>query len=244
MHRLHVLKVPTTLVGYTLATSLFPYTHYADAGHDPLIEVVGGEKEIMLRCRDVAKLHPNYQSHPRNRLDIYMPGDAAFNLALDIVAFTGARSVPELAAVDPEAYRRGPQTLPKIQATRRASCSRARATIAGIRVHSGPTPVYVDNETPNEGHVEMKGPEIHLGIPLNEVDGVFDPSSVRNSGLWQSPSMRTFSPRTDAILDRPAPTTPIDVEIVFGTEAAAVFAACLLAAARSDQLSTAAPAWS
>ncbi len=172
-HRIHVIKVPTT------DRTLFPYSHYADAGHDPRLQVKAEGTDVVLECDDVFKLKPNVQQRPLNRIDIYLPGDAAEALALDIVALAGPGDVPALAGVDPEASRQGRQTLPVIRETRAVSYKRAGAQVAGMTAAGENGTVYVDNELPNEGHFEMKGPEIHLGIPLDSVRGTMDLSTTR-----------------------------------------------------------------
>lgn len=227
-HRLHVLKISTDRASAVFADNLFPYTHYRDPGHDPTIVVMRAAAGFGLCCVDRVKLHPNYMTRPQNRADIYMPGDAAVSLAAEIVSLTGPGPVPALAAVDPDAFRRGPQTLPRILRTRMASCSGFRATVAGCIVTSGRTPVYVDNEAPREGHVEMIGPEVHLGIRLAGVQGRLDPGAVRDAGAWQAASSRPSFGRREGIVDRPAPTAEMTVEIAFDMDEGAVLAACLL----------------
>lgn len=229
-HRLHVLKIPTDRASLVFADNLFPYTHYRDPGHDPRIEAVPAGAGVVLRCVDRIKLHPNYMCRPQNRADIYMPGDAATALAMDIVAVTGPGPVPELAAVDPDAFRRGPQTLPRILRTRMAACSGFRATVAGCVIASGRTPVYVDNEVPREGHVEMIGPEVHLGIRLAGVHGRLDLGAVHDAAAWQAAAGRPSLERREGIVDRPAPTAELTVEIAFDMDEGAVLAACLLKA--------------
>ena len=115
-HRLHVLKVPTTRSSASMAENLFPYTHYADPGHDPTVVVEQEGSIVILRCRDRMKLKHNYMTRPANRLDVYMPGTGAAALAVDIVNITGPGNVAELAAVDPEAF------LPYIREARQVRC--------------------------------------------------------------------------------------------------------------------------
>ena len=49
LRRVHVVKVPTTV------SEVFPYSHYADEGHDPKIEAVRTGNEIVLTCSDLFK---------------------------------------------------------------------------------------------------------------------------------------------------------------------------------------------
>ncbi len=105
-HRLHVLKIPTTWQSDVFEENLFPYTHYSDAGHNPRMTVHAEGEQVLLRCSDRVKLHPNYAQTLRNRADIYMPGNGAAGLALAIIAITGPGDVAELANVDPEGAAR------------------------------------------------------------------------------------------------------------------------------------------
>jgi hypothetical protein len=165
LHRLHVIKIPTS------NKDVFPYSHYADEGHDPKLYIESKEDEIRLVCEDLFKLKPNVQKSPRTRVDIYAPGDAALELATEIIKIFGEGQVAERSEVNPNDYRRGPQTLPLIDESRRIQHNRTIFEIAGITVESNKGAVYIDRERPNEGHIEMRGPEIHIGIPLNSVKG-------------------------------------------------------------------------
>lgn len=171
--RAHVVKVPTT------TKILFPYSHYADEGHNPLLGATMEEANLVIACEDLFKLKPNVQANPRTRVDIYMPGRAAMELGVDIVEIFGAGNIAELAQVDPEAFRSGPQTLPRIHETRRVRHSGTNMSIAGFRIWGDQGPVYIDRESPNEGHIEMQGPEVHIGIPLQHIHGELDLSQIR-----------------------------------------------------------------
>lgn len=163
--RLHVVKVPTKL------RSLFPYTHYADNGHDPKLVCHYDEEMLTLECVDLFKLKPNVQSKPRNRVDIYMPGEAALKLGVQIISLYGKGEIAALSNIDPNLFRKGPQTLPRIDESRRVRHKYSEMIIAGFKVVGESGPVYVDIERPSEGHIEMKGPEVHIGVPLSSVDG-------------------------------------------------------------------------
>ena len=171
-HQLHVAKVPTS------NPQLFPYSHYADAGHNPQLQVEEIADGIRLVCSDLFKLKPNVQQNPRTRIDLYMPGESAASLGADILAVVGAGNIAELAQVDPEAFRSGPQALPVINEARRVSHSGADVEIAGYLVAGRPGSVYLDQEAPSEGHIEMRGPEVHIGVPLTEVTGDLDTHRV------------------------------------------------------------------
>lgn len=173
--RIHVVKVPTRL------DNLFPYSHYADEGHDPFLDPKIENDRLILVCEDLFKLKPNVQTSPRLRIDIYIPGQAALGLGVDIVEVFGPGNIAELANVNPEDFRRGPQTLPRIDEARKVRFAHASMSIAGFNISGGPGNVYIDRERPNEGHIEMQGPEVHLGLPLNpaNIQGNLDMSLVQ-----------------------------------------------------------------
>jgi hypothetical protein len=177
--RAHVIKVPTT------NRSIFPYSHYSDEGHDPMLSVRLEGTQIILTCEDLFKLKPNVQHNPKLRMDIYLPGYSGLNLGNDILALVGGGNIAELTTVDPEDYREGPQTLPLIDEARRVSHSRAVMNIAGYSIEGNAGSVYMDRERPNEGHIEMVGPEIHLGIPLTRVRGNLDLPQTRTLNVPQ-----------------------------------------------------------
>lgn len=172
--RLHVVKVPTII------DNLFPYSHYSDVDHNPMLSVSLLGDQVILTCNDLFKLKPNVQQNRKIRIDIYMPGFAGFELGNDILALVGIGNIAELAPVDPEAFRVGPQTLPLIDETRRVRHQLTEMRIAGCLIQGNPGPIYIDRERPNEGHIEMVGPEIHLGIPLTNVRGTIDITQTRN----------------------------------------------------------------
>lgn len=177
---MHVVKVPTS------NRDLFPYTHYMDEGHHPLMTVSANQDEIVLNCRDWFKLKPNVQQAPRIRMDIYMPGGAGLLIAKEISRAIGEGEIAELSSVNPEDYRDGPQTLPKIDESRKVQHVGATIIIAGFQVDSPSGDIFIDMERPNEGHIEMKGPEIHLGIPLEEIWGELDKVQIRRYIIPQS----------------------------------------------------------
>lgn len=162
-HRIHVIKVPTT------RGDLFPYSHYADQGHDPMLEVLF-DHELCLTCTDLFKLKPNIQSYPKDRIDIYVPYSAAASISDEIASYFGLGQLAHRSATSPEAFRQGSQTLPLIGGSRFIPYSWARVEIAGYTVTKNDPlqkqRVYIDQEWPNEGHIEMKGPEVHLGVDL------------------------------------------------------------------------------
>jgi hypothetical protein len=108
-----------------------------------------------------------------------MPATSALEIGSDILSIFGAGNIAELASVDPEDFRAGPQTLPRISEARRVRHSHTEMTIAGYLIQGGPGPMYLDRESPAEEHIEMQGPEVHIGIPLERVSGKLDESAIR-----------------------------------------------------------------
>lgn len=180
LRRVHVIKVPTN------NRNVFPYSHYSDEGHNPLISAQLWNDHVILTCEDLFKLKPNVQQNPRTRVDIYMPGNAGLELGNDLLALVGAGNIAELTSVNPEDFRNGPQTLPLIDEARRVSHRRTEMNIASCTITGNQGPVYMDRERPNEGHIEMVGPEIHLGIPLSNVIGNIDLTETREYNVPES----------------------------------------------------------
>lgn len=167
--RLHVIKVPTN------NQRIFPYSHYNDVGHDPyIIAQLNDRNDVILTCQDIFKLKPNVQVNPKTRVDIYMPGLTGMELGNDILRLVGVGNIAELSNVNPEDFRKGPQTLPLIDESRSVRHQNTNMNIAGTSISGEFGSVYIDRERPNEGHIEMKGPEIHIGIPLLNVFGSID----------------------------------------------------------------------
>lgn len=214
-HRVHLVKVPTHVKG------LFLYSHYSDVGHDPFLEVERTNDGVRLSCSDLFKFKPNVQRSPRTRIDVYIPGSAATGLGADILSIVGRGRVAEVSTVDPEDFRAGPQSLPVITESRRLRHDGARAVVAGLVVASDGGSVFLDQEAPNEGHVEMQGPEVHIGVPLEGVYGKFEPEAVTRVAV-PAGELRVAGERN------PLPKAPGDVEITFTRVAAADLAVTLL----------------
>lgn len=56
--------------------------------------------------------------------------------------------------------------------------------IAGSVIYGKAGTVYLDRERPAEGHTEMVGSEVHLGIPLSNVEGPLNENQI---GMYQVP---------------------------------------------------------
>jgi hypothetical protein len=173
--RIHVVKVPTT------KRNFFPYSHYADDGHNPLMTTRNQNNQLIIECNEIFKLKPNVQAQPKNRIDIYIPHNAALEIGYDIIMMFGPGNIAEIANVNPEAYRVGPQTLPLIDETRTVRYISSDVSVGGFNVSGTNGSIYIDMERPNDGHIEMQGPEVHIGIPLSNV--VFN--GILNENLVQ-----------------------------------------------------------
>lgn len=163
--RVHVLKIPTT------NPNIFPYTHFSDKDHDPYLEVSNEKGYLVLTCTDLFKLKPNVQVKPKNRVDLYMPHNSAIEIGNEINKLFGTGNIADTSNVNPELSRKGPQTLPLIEETRSIKYAKTQMNIADCRIEGLRGTVYIDRELPNEGHIEMKGKEIHMGIPLQYILG-------------------------------------------------------------------------
>lgn len=159
-HRIHVIQIPTT------QNSLFPYSHYADQGHDPYLTVFWDSGILYLKCEDLFKLKPNIQRSPRDRIDIYIPHNAAVSLGTEISGYVGTGMLAGDSGTDPERFRRGRQTLPLMDSSKSLYYDTAYVSIAGYTLSQNFGRVFMEPERPNTGHIEMKGPEVHLGFDL------------------------------------------------------------------------------
>lgn len=173
--RLHVVKVPSQ------DQTFFPYLHFADAeSAGPLLELLLNESnsEVLIRVVGAAKLKPNIQTNPKLRIDIYGPHTTALRMAEAmkanlIGAGVGLASTPD----NPEKSRIGPQTLPLIDKQYKVPLADAEGGCSGF-IFSGSKCLYFDHERPNDGHIEMAGPEMHIGVPLRNLAGANDPKLI------------------------------------------------------------------
>ncbi len=175
-HRIHVIAIPTTQEG------LFPYSHYADQGHDPYLTVFCDSGMLYLKCEDLFKLKPNVQRSPRDRIDIYIPYNAAVSLGTEISRYVGTGMLAGDSGTDPEQFRQGVQTLPRIDSSKSLYYDGADVSIAGYALSQNSRRVYIEQERPDMGHIEMKVPEVHLGLDLRgcAITGRKDPSLVQS----------------------------------------------------------------
>lgn len=179
LHQLHVIKV------LTKELSFLPYSHYRDEGHNPHLEIKSDGTNLVLECNDLFKLKNNYQSNPQNRMDIYMPYYTALNLGTEILRMFGEGKLAQISWSDPDAFRKGPQTLPLIEESRQLEYLRAGMKIGEQMIYNElGGRIFVDREKPNAGHVEMEMPEVHLGLELNfpKIPGCIDKEGKKSYG--------------------------------------------------------------
>lgn len=173
--RLHVVKVPSQ------DETFFPYLHFADAeSAGPMLELLINDTktEVFIRVAGAAKLKPNVQKNPKLRIDVYGPHTTALRLATAIKAnLVGTGTVLVTTSENPEKSRIGPQTLPLIDKKYKVPLAGATGSCSGF-FFSEAKCLYFDHERPNDGHVEMAGPEMHIGVPLLQLVGAFDPNLV------------------------------------------------------------------
>lgn len=172
--RIHIIKMPTN------TGELFPYSHYNDKNHDPYLVVDKEDDKLVMICEDSFKLKPNVQRKKLTRVDIYIPKYAALQLGDDIKEYFGEGIMADNNSINPENYRIGEQTLPIIMDSKQIKYCNARFDIAGFTVEGVNKNIYIDLENPNMGHREMIEQEIHLGIPLEKVNGI-----LNNEMVWK-----------------------------------------------------------
>jgi len=217
--KLHVVKVPTT------APALFPYSHYRDMhSAGPLVEVWCDDTAdvFSLRVSALAKLKPNVQSSPKLRIDIYAPPSTGLDIANQVLRYSNRAGIAaKQAGVDPETARQGPQTLPIISGTYKVPITRIHGSCAGY-VFSEADTMYYDREEPAPEHVEMVGPEMHLGIPMQSLGG------ARNERLMVEHVVPEGEVRV-AGENNPVTFAPLSVLIILSGTQAVNFAATVRA---------------
>lgn len=162
--RVHVVKVMTGDDDWIL------YSHFSDEGHNPTLSIARittGQygPGLYLHFHDLCKLKPNFQQRRLRRLDVYMPPATATAIRSFILDSFGSAETLTRALTDPGAFVGGPGVLPKIHDSFIAEASLAVATGSSFRAARRPARVFLDHETPAEGHIEMQGSELHLGVP-------------------------------------------------------------------------------
>lgn len=179
LDRLHLAKVPSINQGF------FAYCHFNDANsRGPILSVYfnHNEQKVRLFINGLTKLKPNTQQSPRTRIDIYMSVETGCEISRHIQEICNNLNINGVALgqanVNPEAARMGPQALPIIQQQYTIDILNAYGYCAGYNF-GGATRMYFDHERPNDNHIEMIGEERHLGIPLSNINGLEDATSIQ-----------------------------------------------------------------
>jgi len=215
--KLHLAKVPS------VNRSFFPYCHFNDRDSSgPYLDVLFDKisRNVQLLIYGDAKLKPNIQKSPRNRIDIYMSVDTAATISQSLKKLcheskTLGQALSE-TNVDPEASRAGPQTLPQIEKQYKATVSNIHGTCGGYSF-SKATTIYLDHEKPDTNHVEMVGEERHLGIPFYQLSGEEDTNLISLRDVPES-ELRVQGERN------PVKFTKLNISIIMSLEQACNFA--------------------
>lgn len=151
------------------------YCHAEDRDHAPFLVVERGKRGIYIKCfSQLYKVKANPQS--KNRVDIYMAVAAAKALGAALIeAADGDAEEWKVPGVDPGANASGRMKLPEIVWTRSGRFIHAAVRIrSGTRMHREGGTMYVELERPDESHIKMKEPEIHVGLALSRPEGNHD----------------------------------------------------------------------
>lgn len=215
--RVHVVKVPST------EQDFFPYSHFADEhSAGPVLELfMDGLSGGYLRVSGLAKLKPNFQTNPKLRIDLYGPHHGLINIANSIIHVFGHGDKREQAAVDPEKYRLGPQTLPVIEQQYRLAVSNVEGKCYKY-FFTGAQSVYFDHEFPKSDHIEMKGKEFHLGIPLKSITKL---DSNLGTVEHNVPEVELRKPHIES---NPVTFSPLTIRISFTADELRDFASTVL----------------
>lgn len=214
--RIHVVKVPSK------NPSFFPYSHFRDEhAAGPILEAHYSMEQSILTLRIVglAKLKPNIQVNPKLRIDIYGPHSTLHNLATHITRNLGAGVGAASAAVNPERARKGHQTLPRIDQQYIIEITSVHGICAGF-TFSGANKFYLDHERPADGHIEMIGPEFHIGIPLQTLSGAREEDII----ICQDVPEDELRVKGET---NPVPFAPFEIQITLGAGQARKFAATI-----------------
>jgi len=176
--RVHVFKIMTGEDPWIL------YSHFSDQGHNPTMTAAvlqGGEYDgaLYLHIFDICKLKPNFQERKLLRLDIYVPTTTAIALERFIAATFGHGQGLDRTTADPGDYVGGPGVLPEMHGSFQGRAASVLAQGSRFEASSRAARVFLDNEAPAEGHIEMQGPELHMGVPdLTQVSTVAQASAT------------------------------------------------------------------
>ncbi len=216
--RVHVIKIMTGRDPWIL------YSHFSDRDHNPTITAAvcdGGEYDgnLYLRIADICKLKPNFQNRQLLRLDVYVPTTTAQALEKFIATNLGHAEALGHAAANPGDYVTGAGILPKMGQSFQACAALVLAEGSQFRALGESSRVFLDEESPAEGHVEMQGSELHIGVPdLKQI-----------SSVAQGAATQTEVPSTELKRDQANPVYKAqgDIHLVFNSEQSMRIAATL-----------------
>lgn len=223
-YRIHVIKVPTGVKKDNETDEgdeFFPYSHYNDFNHDPNFIPIIYKNFFILKCEDNFKLKPNVQKKPRNRVDIYMPIISAIEISQFIISNFGHGNVAGSSLINPEDYRSGDQTLPIINGSKMLKNIMCKVNIGGYTMKNKNATMFIDDEEPNEGHIEMQGQELHLGILMPYPSGKLDNSKIFRENVPYS-ELRVHGE------NNPIKKSKGSVELIFTDKVSKNFASTLL----------------
>ncbi|MDO9010356.1 MAG: hypothetical protein Q7U78_00910 [Gallionella sp.] len=163
------------------------YCHSSDKDHAPslLLEKVGAL--VIIRARHMyykIKLNPQ----TKNRVDIYMSILQANVLGIELEKIAQTNSPQQMinSKATPSTNAKGNMKLPNILWQKWG-----RYVRVAVRVETGtyfPQRMggnfYIDLESPDDSHIKMTETEIHIGIDLNEPQGIH---SLQNAELVEVP---------------------------------------------------------
>jgi hypothetical protein len=121
---------------------------------------------ITLLCKDLFKVKENFQSNPKNRVDIYIPVSSANQLADKITEICGSEEVASNNYTDPNNYNKGFRDIPKIQKASKDLYKTAKFEIYREKVLGNSYYVFINHESPKGSFNTMNSNEIHIAIGL------------------------------------------------------------------------------
>ncbi|MBE1162785.1 hypothetical protein [Dyella acidiphila] len=155
------------------------YSNAVDVGHSPGLSVTSIDNgNIALYDKDILfKVKKNPPTQTKNRVDIYMSLESACNLAGELARFTVNVQpvVWPLFRGDPNKNAGGRMKLPGIISSYSSRGVRVIARVSsGVSMQQENCYVNIDIEVPADGHIMMKGTELHIGVSLDPPKGAHD----------------------------------------------------------------------
>ena len=220
-YRVHILRISVSRTGPDPDHSLRWYTRHGDPGNDPRLVLLRDQDSIVVRCSDRFRLDPDDTKKAVNRVDLYLPGDSAAAMAMEIGRMAAYGDTAGSAGI-----HSGMARLPQV------SCEGFAASISGCAIAGGRAGLFVDVVYPRGSRMEMSAPDIHLGLRLEHVSGRIDRTLYQDLHLWKSPGRRQSAGKSGDVTLHPAPAAIGLVEFRFERAQAARLAACLTYSAR------------